>query len=62
MILGHKNSKFKTLGAKGNTPLSLGNKNIFANFNSIRANNGNGMSTNHVMPSGHAPFYPLGVK
>jgi hypothetical protein len=62
MILGHKNSRIKSLGYKGNIPVTLGNKNIFGNFNSLKANNGNGLSTNHVMPAGHAPFKPIGLK
>jgi hypothetical protein len=62
MMLGHKNSRSKVLGSKVNIPLSLGNKNAFGNINSIKANNGHGLSTNHVMPSGHAPFKPIGLK
>lgn len=63
MQLGHKNNKIQSLGSKSNTILTLGNKNIYGNFNnSIRGNNGSGISTNHVMPAGHAPFYPLGMR
>ena len=63
MHLGHKTSKLKTLGSKRSAILTLGNKDIYGNFNNtIRSNNGNGMSSNNVMLSGHAPFHPIGLK
>ena len=63
MHLGHKSSKLKTLGTKGSAMLTLGNKDIYSNFNNtIRLNNGSGMSSNNVMPTGHAPFHPIGLK
>ena len=63
MHLGHRNNKLKALGTKGNPILSLGNKDIYSNFNNtIRLNNGSGMSNNNVMPTGHAPFHPIGLK
>ena len=63
MNLGHKSSKIKSLGTKGNPILTLGNKNIYGNFNnSIRSNNGDGIPDNHIMPTGHAPFHPIGLR
>lgn len=63
MHLGHKSSKLKTLGSKVNPLLTIGNKGIYSNHNNtIRLNNGTGMSSNHIMPSGHAPFHPIGLK
>jgi hypothetical protein len=63
MLLGHKNNKLKSIGTKASHILALGNKNIFGNFNnSIRSNNGHGISDNHVMPAGHSQFHPLGVR
>ena len=62
MQLGHKSSRIKSIGNKNPVVLGLGNKSIYGNFNNtIRLNNGVGMSTNHVMPSGHAPFHPIGL-
>jgi hypothetical protein len=64
MQLGHKSNKIQSLGVKAqHAILTLGNKNIYGNFNNtIRGNNGSGISSNHVMPAGHAPFYPLGMR
>jgi hypothetical protein len=61
MHIGTKGYSPKTLGWK--TPLgtsALGHKNT-SNKAIAPGNNGIGLSSNHIMAAGHAPFQPVGL-
>ena len=58
--IGNKKNKFRTLGNRHALNLSIGNKHEPKN-NMGPSLGGVGISANHVLPTGHSQFQPLGI-